>query len=170
MFKNRKDSNMSHDEVLICGAAIAILTVIGGVGNDHFLHTCNQNGMKVRVAVCNLIYKKSLRLSQTALLDTAPGKMVNLLANDVNRFDVVSMFVNAMWSSPLITLIAAILLWREVQWAGLIGMVIVFIIVPVQSKFCVKLSKCETFVYVYVRRLHWKMGVKIAASDCTACR
>lgn len=126
---------MAYDEALIYGSLIALFTVVGGVGSDHLFAICHHNGMKVRVAVCNLIYKKTLRLSQTALLDTAPGKMVNLLSNDVNRFDVVSLFLNAMWSAPLITLVAGILLWREVQWAGIFGMVIVFVIVPLQSKF-----------------------------------
>lgn len=125
---------MTHDEALTYGILIVLLTVIGGVGSDHFFMICYHNGMKVRVAVCNLIYKKSLRLSQTALLDTAPGKMVNLLSNDVNRFDIVSVVINAMWSAPLVTFVAGILLWREVQWAGIFGMVIVFIVVPLQSK------------------------------------
>lgn len=77
--------------------------------------------------------QKALRLSQTALGETAPGKVVNLLSNDVNRFDLVTMFLNTMWTAPLLTLIVGILLWREIQWAGLIGIGIVFIVVPIQS-------------------------------------
>lgn len=74
-----------------------------------------------------------MRLSQTALGETAPGKVVNLLSNDVNRFDWVSMFINSMWTAPLLTLIVGALLWTEVGWAGIIGIVIVFIVVPIQS-------------------------------------
>lgn len=37
--------------------------------------------------------------------DTAPGKLVNLLSNDVNRFELVSMCVNSLWTSPLMAII-----------------------------------------------------------------
>lgn len=77
---------------------------------------------------------KALRLSQTALGETAPGKVVNLLSNDVNRFDWVTMFLNSMWTAPLLTLIVGALLWIEIGIAGMIGIVIVFIVVPIQSK------------------------------------
>lgn len=76
---------------------------------------------------------QALRLSQTALGETAPGKVVNLLSNDVNRFDWVTMFLNSMWTAPLLTLIVGILLWIEIGVAGMIGIVIVFIVVPIQS-------------------------------------
>lgn len=125
---------MSYDDALWYGSVMVGLAAINGVVINHFFMAGFHNGMKVRVAVCNLIYKKSLRLSQTALGDTAPGKVVNLLSNDVNRFDIVSIVINAMWAAPLMTLIAGYLLWQEVQWAGMFGLAIVFIVVPLQSE------------------------------------
>lgn len=74
-----------------------------------------------------------MRLSQTALGETAPGKVVNLLSNDVNRFDWVTVFLNSMWTAPLLTLIVGALLWIEIGVAGMIGIIIVFIVVPIQS-------------------------------------
>lgn len=75
-----------------------------------------------------------MRLSQTAMGETAPGKVVNLLSNDVNRFDWVSMFINSMWTAPLLALIVGVLLWIEIGIPGLIGILIVFIVVPIQSE------------------------------------
>lgn len=93
------------------------------------------NGMKLRVAVCSVIYRKALRLSRTALGDTAPGKVVNLLSNDVSRFDIVSIFVHSMWTAPLLAVIVGILLWNEIQWAGLVGIAVVFFVVPIQCEY-----------------------------------
>lgn len=74
-----------------------------------------------------------MKLSQTALGETETGKVVNLLSNDVNRFDWVTMFLNSMWTAPLLSIIIGILLYIEIGVAGMIGIVIVFIVVPIQS-------------------------------------
>lgn len=76
-------------------------------------------------------------MSQTALGETAVGKVVNLLSNDVNRFDLVSMFIHSMWSAPLMAIVVGYLLFIEVGWAGMIGIAIVFIVVPIQCKFII---------------------------------
>lgn len=89
--------------------------------------------MKVRIAVCSAVYRKALRLSKTALGDTSPGKVVNLLSNDVSRFDIVSVFVHSMWSAPLLTLIVGYLLWVESGYGGLIGMFVIFVVTPIQA-------------------------------------
>jgi len=87
--------------------------------------------------LCNKYFvfiSQALRLSRTALGETAPGKVVNLVANDVNRFDLVSIFIHYMWSSPLSALIVAYILYQEVSYAGLIGIAAVFVVVPIQCE------------------------------------
>lgn len=85
--------------------------------------------------LCSLpTFLQALKLSHTALGETAPGKVVNLLSNDVNRFDLISLLINSMWTAPTLAFIVGILLWFEIGWAGVIGIAIVFIVVPVQSE------------------------------------
>lgn len=86
------------------------------------------------INICITMMTQALRLSQTALGDAPPGKVVNLLSSDVYRFDVMSMFIHALWTAPLMTLIIGYLLWTEIRWAGMVGIGIVFIIVPIQCK------------------------------------
>lgn len=74
-----------------------------------------------------------LRLSQKALSGTASGKLVNLLSNDVLRFDNMHI-IHPLWISPTISIIATYLLWREIQWAGMIGVALILLFSPVQSK------------------------------------
>lgn len=73
-------------------------------------------------------------MSKRALGDTASGKIVNLLSNDVSRFDIVSVFIHHMWVSPLISLIVMVLLWKDAGYAGLIGLIPAFLVAPLQGK------------------------------------
>lgn len=113
---------------------MVFLSAVGSITFNHYTMIAFHTGMRIRVAVCSLIYRKALRLSRTALGQTAPGKVVNLLSNDVSRFDLVSIFVNAMWSAPLLTIIIAVMLYLEIGYSGLIGMIVIAFVVFLQCK------------------------------------
>ncbi len=72
-------------------------------------------GMKIRIAVCSMIYRKSLKLSKNALGDTTAGQVVNLISNDVARLDMSMMFVHFLWVGPLETVAVTYLMYREVS-------------------------------------------------------
>lgn len=71
-------------------------------------------GMKMRVALCSMIYRKSLRLSKNALGETTVGQVVNLLSNDVGRLDIAIIFLHFLWVGPLETLAVTYLMYLEV--------------------------------------------------------
>ncbi|KAK2578493.1 hypothetical protein KPH14_002054 [Odynerus spinipes] len=129
----RKGREESYETALLYAGGICIATAINVITINQAISGAFHVGMKVRVAACSLVYRKALRLSQTALGETAPGKVVNLVANDVNRFDLVSIFIHHMWSAPLSALIIAYFLYNEAGYAGLIGIAAVFVVVPIQS-------------------------------------
>lgn len=82
-----------------------------------------------------LFILKALRLSHATLENTSPGKVMNLLSNDVYRFDAMSMYCFSLLIAPLLVVTVGYFLWIEVQWAGMFGLLVVFIIVPIQSNF-----------------------------------
>ncbi|XP_055606094.1 ATP-binding cassette sub-family C member 4-like [Uranotaenia lowii] len=129
----RKDSDVTKEQAIYYSAALVLLNALSVITINQYILGSFQNGMKVRIAMCSVIYRKALRLSRTALGDTAPGKVVNLLSNDVNRFDIVSVFLHSMWSAPLLAIIIGVLLYIEIGVAGLIGMIVIFIVTPIQS-------------------------------------
>lgn len=59
---------------------------------------------------------------------------MNLLSNDVSRFDMVTIFVHHMWIAPLVTLIITYLMWVDAGWAGVCGIMTVFTVVPLQGQ------------------------------------
>lgn len=80
------------------------------------------------------ICPQSLKLSKTALNDVSPGQIVNLVSNDVSRFEIVAISCCFLWSGPLQTVIAAYFLYQEVGISGFAGMLIIGGIAIFQSE------------------------------------
>ncbi|XP_068966386.1 ATP-binding cassette sub-family C member 4-like isoform X1 [Bombus flavifrons] len=129
----KKNTTETYETALLYAGGICIATAINVIALNQMVFGAFHVGARIRVATCSVVYRKALRLSKTALGETAPGKVVNLVANDVNRFDLVSIFIHHMWSAPLSTLIIAYFLYIEAGYAGLIGIAAVFVVVPIQS-------------------------------------
>lgn len=126
-------STTTKEDAYLFAGGLFLLTLLSMLMFNHFTVGGFHIGMRVRAACCSLIYRKSLRLSRTALGETAAGKVVNLLSNDVSRFDMVSIFLHALWIAPLSTIVITYFLFVSAGYAGLIGIGIVFLIVPLQA-------------------------------------
>uniref|UniRef100_A0A4W2CUZ4 ATP binding cassette subfamily C member 4 n=1 Tax=Bos indicus x Bos taurus TaxID=30522 RepID=A0A4W2CUZ4_BOBOX len=72
---------------------------------------------------------ETLRLSNSDMGKTTTGQIVNLLSNDVNRFDRVSimMFLHFLWTGPLMAITVIILLWMEIGISCLAGMALIIL-------------------------------------------
>lgn len=92
-----------------------------------------QIGMKMRVACSSMIYRKALKLSKSALVGTTVGQIVNLVSNDVSRFDFM-WTIHYLILSPIEIVIGMVLVYNYVGWIGLTGATILLISVPIQCK------------------------------------
>ncbi|CAG4922635.1 unnamed protein product [Colias eurytheme] len=84
-------------------------------------------GMRVRIACCSLIYRKILKLNRIGLSNTEPGQVINLMSNDVNRFDVAATFLNCMWVMPIVVIVVSYLVWQHIQWAMFAALAVIFL-------------------------------------------
>ncbi|XP_034236432.1 probable multidrug resistance-associated protein lethal(2)03659 [Thrips palmi] len=101
-------------------------------------------GMKVRVATCSLAYRKLLRLNRAALRETTPGQLVNLLSNDVNRFDIAVLFIHYLWLGPLQTFVITVFLIYEIgTLPALVGVASLLVYAPMQGYFGKMASVCR---------------------------
>nr|XP_054302515.1 ATP-binding cassette sub-family C member 4 isoform X3 [Pongo pygmaeus]XP_054385521.1 ATP-binding cassette sub-family C member 4 isoform X4 [Pongo abelii] len=78
---------------------------------------------------------EALRLSNMAMGKTTTGQIVNLLSNDVNKFDQVTVFLHFLWAGPLQAIAVTALLWMEIGISCLAGMAVLIILLPLQSCF-----------------------------------
>ena len=75
-----------------------------------------------------------LKLSHSALGQTTVGQMVNLLSNDVNRFDVFVLFSHYLWVGPLQLLIVTAILYQKIGLSAGVGAALLVAAVPLHSK------------------------------------
>lgn len=59
--------------------------------------------------------------------------MINLLSNDVGRFDIALAFINYFWIGPFQTIIVTYLLWQKIGVSSLFGIAILICFIPLQG-------------------------------------
>ncbi|XP_022432636.1 multidrug resistance-associated protein 4 isoform X3 [Delphinapterus leucas] len=129
---NPTDSAALYKAYGYAGVLSACTLVLAILHHLYFYHV-QCAGMRLRVAMCHMIYRKALCLSNLAMGKTTTGQIVNLLSNDVNRFDQVTIFLHFLWAGPLQAIIVTILLWMEIGISCLAGMAVLIILLPLQS-------------------------------------
>uniref|UniRef100_A0A3P9B283 Multidrug resistance-associated protein 4 n=1 Tax=Maylandia zebra TaxID=106582 RepID=A0A3P9B283_9CICH len=122
-------------ETYIYAAGISLSTISLTVLHHLYFYHVQRAGMKIRVAVCHMIYRKALCLNSSALAKTTTGQIVNLLSNDVNKFDEVTLYLHFLWIGPLQAVSVIILLLYAIGPSCLAGMAVFFFMMPVQTMF-----------------------------------
>ncbi|XP_029718005.2 ATP-binding cassette sub-family C member 4-like [Aedes albopictus] len=92
-----------------------------------------QVGMKLRIGCCALIYQKALQLSTTLSADGLSGRIINLISNDVSRFDYAVIFFHDLWKGPVELVIVSVLVYRLMGPTALIGIAILLLFIPGQG-------------------------------------
>ncbi|XP_033369989.1 multidrug resistance-associated protein 4 isoform X5 [Parus major] len=131
-FENsQKEEDLSY--AYYCAGALSVCTLILAIMHHLYFYHVQRAGMKLRVAMCHMIYRKALRLSNVAMAQTTTGQIVNLLSNDVNKFDQVTIFLHFLWAGPLQAVAVTVLLWTQIGPSCLAGMAVLIILLPVQT-------------------------------------
>ncbi|XP_023220573.1 multidrug resistance-associated protein 4-like [Centruroides sculpturatus] len=107
-------------------------------------------GMKLKIAFCTLIYRKAIRLSPSSLGKSNVGQMVNLLANDVCKFNANIFYFPYLLTNPFLVIVTIVILWQYYGWTILAGFLAIFIFIPTQ----IALSK----LYAKLRLQAAKLG------------
>nr|UCL51441.1 ABCC4 [Heliothis virescens] len=127
-------STMSYEQAVYCATAVIMMSLVIAFLNHHGTYSTQQFGMKVRIAACSLIYRKVMRMSSGALAQTTAGQVVNLLSNDVNRFDYAFIYTHFIWLLPLQVIVVCYLIYLKIGYAAIVGVIgIVLQTIPVQS-------------------------------------
>lgn len=92
-----------------------------------------RTGMQIRVGLIAAIYQKIMNLSLSNVSST--GLIVNLVSNDVQRFEDLAPFLHYTWVAPLQVIGYMTLIYFEIGWAMFAAVGIIGLLVPIQYIF-----------------------------------
>ena len=122
-------------EAYLYGSGVVLMSALYTLVHHTYFNGVYLVGMRVRIACSSLVYRKALKLSKSAMSKTTIGQMVNLLSNDVSRFDTAVIQGHYLWAGPLQLSIVTYLLYQRVGPSALVGVAFLLAFVPLQSKF-----------------------------------
>ncbi|XP_012278420.1 probable multidrug resistance-associated protein lethal(2)03659 isoform X2 [Orussus abietinus] len=134
-FSGSGSSETTEKQEVFLYAALLIVSVAVSITMMHQTYVASLVlGMRIRIACSSLVYRKTLRLSQSALNDTAAGQVVNLLSNDMNRFELLFIYLPSVWVMPFQIVVVGYVMWQSVGISCLVGIGVLFALsIPVQG-------------------------------------
>ncbi|XP_053980762.1 multidrug resistance-associated protein 1 isoform X1 [Hylaeus volcanicus] len=98
---------------------------------SQYFHRMFLVGLRMRTALIAAIYRKALRMSNSARKESTLGEIVNLMSVDAQRFMDLTAYINMIWSAPLQIIIALYFLWDILGPAVLAGLAVLLILIPI---------------------------------------
>lgn len=130
-------------------AMLFLLSLIDSILSNREQYITQVNVLKIRTCLTAAIYKKTLLLSNQGRKNYTTGQIVNFMAVDTQRVADLVQNINNLWSAPLQLAISMYLLYQQLGWAILAGLLVMLINIPFMSWISVKLRNFQQFVMRY---------------------
>ncbi|XP_047368141.1 multidrug resistance-associated protein 1 isoform X1 [Vespa velutina] len=100
---------------------------------SQYFHRMFLVGLRIRTALITAIYRKALRMSNSARKESTLGEIVNLMSVDAQRFMDLTAYINMIWSAPLQIILALTFLWEKLGPAVLAGLAVMIVLIPINA-------------------------------------
>lgn len=90
-------------------------------------------GTRMRLGCCGLLYRKALGLSKSATNEGVSGKLINIMSNDLTRFEYALAFLHDIWKGPMEAILFGYFIYREIGISAIIGMAFLLSFIPLQG-------------------------------------
>ena len=74
-------------------------------------------------------------MKKSVSVDGLNGQVINLMSNDVARFDVMVSFLQDLWKGPIELLILGYFIYREIDYYAFAGIGILILFIPIQCMY-----------------------------------
>lgn len=120
-------------------AALLGIYILTAFLNNEQQYISLQVGYRIRAALVNAIYRKSLSLSSSARRGTTNGEIVNLMSVDAQRFYELIPFLHIIWSGPMVLIICMYFLYDLLGVSAFAGLGALILLIPINGFIATKL-------------------------------
>ncbi|KAJ1350994.1 Multidrug resistance-associated protein 4 [Parelaphostrongylus tenuis] len=110
---------------------------------SHYYYLMYRVGTRVQTCLTAAVYRKTLRLSNTARRTKTVGEIVNLMSIDVDRFQQISPNTMQYWSNPLQIILALFFLFHQIGLPVVSGVAIMLMLFPINFLITMLIRKCQ---------------------------
>ena len=101
--------------------ALCISAMIQAVVPQQIFFRNRRAGMRIYSALSSAIYKHLLSINTAALHQTTAAQIINLVANDVGKFEELSVFMHNSVLVPVEVLVSFGIIWRYIGLPTVFG-------------------------------------------------
>ena len=98
-------------------------------------------GFCVRTVLSNVIYEKALRLDHAAKQEYSSGKIMNMIASDTMKLEMVIAFLHNVWSGPFVLVVVMVALYQTLGGWPLLGVLCSLSLIGLQYFFMKKIGQ-----------------------------
>ncbi|XP_044753851.1 multidrug resistance-associated protein 1-like isoform X2 [Coccinella septempunctata] len=118
--------------------------IIKSLLSVQYSHKANVIGLRIRVALNSIIYRKALKLSSRARRKYTVGEIVNLISNDTKNIADLPPNIISVISAIIQVFMSLYFLWRILGIAVFSGLIVMILMIPISSFISNKLKTLQT--------------------------
>ncbi|VDO27601.1 unnamed protein product [Onchocerca flexuosa] len=111
---------------------------------NYYFHLMMRVGTKIQTTLTIAIYQKTLRLSNSARKAKTVGEIVNLMAIDVESFQLITLHIQQLWSCPFQITIVLIYLFSIIGVSAVCGLAVMILFLPLNAITSIIIKKWQT--------------------------
>ena len=138
---------LEYGMLLVIGICVVAILQTPLVLSNRFM------GMKLRISFSGLIYKKVFKFDMNGKENEANGRIMNLITNDVNKFEFMFMLLGFMFIGPFQALFYVFCFARLVHVDFLFGLLTMVFAVIIQYIFSKLIDRFKYFNFDYYLKI-----------------
>ncbi|KAI8822919.1 P-loop containing nucleoside triphosphate hydrolase protein [Fimicolochytrium jonesii] len=142
-----QDPNATKREGFLWALGVSICVAMHAILHHVVFLQGMRTGTQIRVAFIAAIYRKCLNLSVSNASST--GLIVNLVSNDVQRFEDAGPFAHYAWIAPVELAMALYLMYIQISWAAFPAIGSLLLVIPMQTAFAAQFAKLRKKLVVF---------------------
>lgn len=124
---------VSSQYAQIMSALLVMSSFVLQITRHYGWFLCSKSGNNIRTAVTAMLYKKVLRMSKSSSQQAEMGQVINVIANDLTRFEDLSWNIHAIPLAPIMTALVIWFTYNLIQESCFVGLAVIVLLLPIQA-------------------------------------